>query len=94
MECEVLFWNGKIWLSGYEDRTWLTFSTKTGRITNLGKSNLPDLQLFDNVVNLNGSRVFPGFHDSHIHVSLLGKSLMSVDLRGCTSIENMQVVCL
>lgn len=36
-----------------------------------------------------GKAVIPGFNDSHIHLYSLGKSLRSVQLYGCTSIEEV-----
>jgi predicted amidohydrolase YtcJ len=42
------------------------------------------------VIDLQGQIVFPGFHDAHIHMYLLGQKLMSLDCSGCASIEELQ----
>ena len=36
------------------------------------------------------SRVFPGFIDSHIHVGLTGRAKHTLDLKGCSSIEDLK----
>jgi len=42
------------------------------------------------VIDLAGKAVLPGFHDSHIHVYMLGEAATYLDLSGCESIEEMQ----
>ncbi len=42
------------------------------------------------LVDLKGCVVMPGFVDSHLHLSSLGESLRSLDLRGVNSIEDVK----
>lgn len=41
-------------------------------------------------LHLSFFRVFPGFHDSHIHVSMTGQAADSVDAKDCKSIEDFK----
>ena len=41
-------------------------------------------------INLRGKTVVPGFIDSHVHITGYGKSLKQIDLRGVSSIKEMQ----
>ncbi len=41
------------------------------------------------LIDANGKAVIPGFNDSHIHLYSLGKSLQSVQLYGCKSVEEV-----
>ena len=64
---------------------------KTGRIIQLGTENPPvsDFGAADKQ-DYGGQRILPGLHDSHIHVSSVGQAIMSVQLKGCKSIEEFQ----
>lgn len=42
-----------------------------------------------NIVKLNGAALYPGFNDSHCHLTLLGMGLERVDLRGANSFEEV-----
>ena len=41
------------------------------------------------VVDLHGALVAPGFVDSHVHTTELGMSLVTLDLSGCTSLDDL-----
>ena len=57
----------------------------------LGQSD-PPVSSFteDSKADYRGQRILPGLHDSHIHVSSIGKALLAIDLKGCQSIEEFQ----
>ncbi|MFY9939601.1 MAG: amidohydrolase family protein [Silvibacterium sp.] len=50
------------------------------------KFQSPTTQLID----LHGAFVMPGFNDAHAHLGSAGEIKLSVDLTGCTSLEDMQ----
>jgi len=86
-----LVYNARIWQSAGADVTWMTFNTVSGYITAVGRHD-PPLDKFppNRRRDASDSRIIPGLHDSHLHVTLLGRQLRSVDLRGCQSIEELQ----
>lgn len=43
----------------------------------------------ENVIDFNGGPVYPGLIDAHCHLLELGQNLMSADLRGCRSLEEV-----
>lgn len=47
----------------------------------------------DEIIDLRGMFVSPGFVDSHMHLLELGFYLSSVQLDGCTSVEDIQQAC-
>lgn len=61
---------------------------KDGKIAELGHEENPSLQA-KTTLNLKGKTVLPGFIDSHLHGSLTGLSLTSIDLRGADSIDTI-----
>jgi predicted amidohydrolase YtcJ len=78
-------------MSGQMDLTWMLFNTDTGYIISVGTENPPtDCVPESRRTDFGGFRILPGLHDSHIHIGLLGRSLNSVDLRNCKSIEDLQ----
>lgn len=44
----------------------------------------------EDIIDLNGKRVIPGLHDAHIHVYELGRLASTLNLEGCSSIEEFQ----
>ena len=42
------------------------------------------------VIDVKGSWVFPGFHDSHIHLAAYGLRAASLDLSECDSIDHLK----
>ena len=47
----------------------------------------PDLAAGEEVIDLQGAVVLPGFVDAHVHTGLYARGLFSADLRDCTSLE-------
>ncbi|CAH1795169.1 unnamed protein product [Owenia fusiformis] len=88
---DTLVYNARIWQSGGEDASWMVFSTTTGLIKTLGRAD-PPLKAPDVSCSIDykGKRIFPGFHDSHIHVSLLGQAMRNIELNGAGSIDEFK----
>ena len=86
-----LVYNSKIWVSDSIERHWFTFNPSSGRVIDIGTNPHPKKDDYKEAIDAGSCRIFPGFHESHIHVSSLGKSLMSADFKGCRSIKEMQV---
>ena len=64
-------------------------------ITAIGnKEDLEEkLKECDEVIDLKGLTVMPGFIDSHMHLLELGFYLSNVQLSGCTSLEQIAEIC-
>jgi predicted amidohydrolase YtcJ len=43
----------------------------------------------DNIIDLNGKTVLPGFNDSHLHISSVGDAISSCDLTSARSIDDI-----
>jgi len=88
--CELVY-NARIWQSTGDDMTWMAFSADSGYVTAVGRHD-PPLDKFPPTRrrDVGGRRVIPGLHDSHIHVTYLGRQLHCVDLKGCQSVEQLQ----
>ena len=86
-----LVYNARIWQSPGDDMTWMTFNTDSGYITAVGRDD-PPLDKFpsDHRHDVHSSRIIPGLHESHLHLTFLGRQLHYVDLTGCRSIEQLQ----
>ena len=86
----LLISNAKIWVSGLPDFNWMIINVKTGYVVDIGRNSCPTSTLFLNHIDINGRRIFPGFHDSHIHVSLYGELLNNLNLVECKSIDKFK----
>lgn len=86
-----LVYNARIWQSAGDDLTWMTFNTGSGYVTAVGRHD-PPLDKFppDRRRDVSGRRIIPGLHESHIHLTYLGRQLQWLDLKGCQSIEQLQ----
>ena len=86
-----LVFNARIWQSPGEDTTWMTFSTDSGYITAVGRHDPPVDKFPPNRRrDIKGRRIIPGLHESHLHLTYLGRQLNLVDLKGCQSVEQLQ----
>lgn len=65
-----------------------TMVTQNGRIVAIGEDNLRQRYSNAEVINLNGKTVIPGLTDAHGHVLGLGMSLLQVDLRDSSSVQD------
>ena len=66
------------------------FVVKDGRFVAIG--NTADIRAryaSDKELDMQGSPVYPGFHDAHCHFTGLGKNLQFVNLRGATSFQEV-----
>jgi predicted amidohydrolase YtcJ len=93
-----LFFNGKIWqwsndsnLQSPEDRYahWFTVCDE-GMVHQVGRGSPTDelTSQTTSVIDLHGSLVIPGLHDSHIHAYFLGESSEYLNLTGCKSYDD------
>lgn len=90
-ELLTLFYNAKIYQSGREDQTWLTFHNGNGFIIDVGKHNPPVDQFpEERRKDCDGRRILPGLHDSHLHVLKYGQTLTDLNVKDCDSIEDFQ----
>ena len=68
----TLLYNGCIWRQCGSLYDWILFDSKTGVIANCGVGNPPRKEA-SNSYDLRKQWVFPGFHDSHLHIGETGK---------------------
>ncbi|ELU03691.1 hypothetical protein CAPTEDRAFT_206365 [Capitella teleta] len=88
---DVLVVNAQIWsgkIGG--DFSWMRYNPSSGYITEVGRGAPPPKETATKVKDFHGKRIFPGFHESHLHLGHLGNLLCSLDLHGCNSIEKLQ----
>jgi len=85
----TLLINGKIYLE--KGRFGEALSIKDGYVEAVGttKSISATRRLKDEVIDLQGKTVLPGFNDSHLHLFLLGEAMASCNLTGAASIDEM-----
>lgn len=85
----TLLINGKIYLE--KGRFQEALAIKDGIVEAIGTTK----EIFkmqdesDQIMDLNGKTVLPGFNDSHLHLFLLGEAMASCNLKGSTSIDEM-----
>ena len=66
------------------------FAVKDGKFLFVGTTEqVKEKYTSDNVIDFKGGAVYPGLIDAHCHLLELGQNLMSADLRGCRSLEEV-----
>lgn len=80
---DLVLLNGKIWTGDPSQLEVEALAVKGGRILTIGKN--PEIKALvgekTRVIDLNGRRAVPGFHDSHIHLLGGGRQLSQVSLK-------------
>lgn len=89
---DKVFYNGKVVTMEKEGETFSALAIKDGKIIALGsdeeiKEYLPET---NEVIDLQGKTVLPGFIDSHVHFTQTGLGLLAVNLAGTKSIAEVQ----
>ena len=88
---DKIFFNGNFYSSDEKETEYLGITD--GKISGIGK--LEDIRKIyeyaDEVIDLEGKNVYPGFTDAHMHlVAYAQKKKYEVSLSGCTSKEEMK----
>ncbi|MFD2552462.1 amidohydrolase [Bizionia sediminis] len=66
------------------------FAIKDGKFVDIAAANiLQSKYAADTIINAEGKTIFPGFIDAHAHFEGLGNNLLSVDLMGTTSFDDV-----
>jgi len=88
---DTIFLNGDIYTQAAPARAQ-AMAVRDGRILAVGTNDEVRKLKRGNtqVVDLGGHFVIPGFNDAHVHLEHAGLELLSVDLRGVRSLEEMQ----
>jgi predicted amidohydrolase YtcJ len=88
---DTIFLNGDIYTQATPARAQ-AMALREGRIIAVGSND--DIRKLKgahtHVVDLGGHFVMPGFNDAHVHLEHAGLELLSVDLRGTRSLQEMQ----
>jgi predicted amidohydrolase YtcJ len=91
VHADVLFINGNIRLSADAGSHAEALAVEQGVIVGTGTTNdIRNNFSADKVIDLEGKYVFPGFVDAHAHLEGLGIALMTVDLAGTNSVQEIQ----
>ena len=90
IQADTILFNGSIWTCDDLQPMAEALAVFDGRILAVG-STADILQNYtsDDCIDLQGRRVLPGLHDSHMHLVGTGMFLMSIDLTGTTSIGEL-----
>jgi len=83
-----LWYGGTIYTMEKENETVESVLVQEGKIIAVGSLNELRNQA-DQIINLNGNIMYPGFVDSHLHVIYHGEKLLRLDLSKATSCEEM-----
>ncbi|WP_079475749.1 amidohydrolase [Marinococcus halophilus] len=89
---KTLWYNGNIYTMEKEGEQVEAVLTSDGAIEKAGSLSEIEKELkrpSSRRVNLNGSTMYPGFTDSHLHMIGLGETMIQLDLSECTSAEEM-----
>ena len=88
---EIIFVNGDIYTQATPPRAQ-ALAVRDGRILAIGTND--DIRKLKGehtqIVDLGGHFMMPGFNDAHVHLEHAGLELLSVDLRGMRSLQEMQ----
>ncbi|KIL43856.1 amidohydrolase [Jeotgalibacillus soli] len=83
-----LWTNGTIYTMQKENHTVEAILTQHGKIIDVGRKEEIEQRLaetVDEIIDLKGQILFPGFVDSHLHLIGVGETLMQLDLSFMTS---------
>ena len=82
--------NGKVYIVDSVFSIAEAFAVKDGKFLFVGTTEEVNKNYAsDNVIDFKGGAVYPGLIDAHCHLLELGQNLMSADLKGCKSIEEV-----
>lgn len=87
----LILYNGNIMTMDKDKPHAEAVAVKDDKIVLLGSNEeiLFSREKDSKIIDLEGKTVVPGFNDSHMHLLGYGKSLETVDLNGCKSIDEM-----
>jgi predicted amidohydrolase YtcJ len=84
---DLVLLNGKVWTGGENQPAAMALAARQGRLVHVG--NDADARKFvgpnTRVIDAQGKRVVPGFHDSHVHILGAGLGLSRVQLKNATN---------
>ena len=84
------FINGKIYTMEAENDVCEAFSVLNDKFYQVGSNKEILNDECDEIVDLSGGIVLPGFIDSHLHILASGKNLNTVNLRNASSVKEVK----
>jgi hypothetical protein len=88
---DLLLVNGRVYTLDDHGQLAEAMAISNGRIVAVGSSaSIQESFTPAQVIDLHGLPVYPGFIDAHGHMEGLGSSLMNVDLRGASSLDEIR----
>jgi hypothetical protein len=88
---DLLLLNGRVYTLDGHQQLEEAVAVSNGRIVAVGSSaSLQESFTAAQRIDLGGLPVYPGFIDAHGHMEGLGSSLMNVDLRGASSMDEIR----
>lgn len=79
--------NGKIYIE--KNNFQEAILIENGIIKDVGTNDAILLNSVDNIIDLHGKTVLPGFNDSHMHLASIGNAMNSCDLSSARSIDDV-----
>ncbi|WP_280769927.1 amidohydrolase [Salipaludibacillus daqingensis] len=93
----TLWYGGKIRTLQTENDVYDAIYVEKGKVIKIGSHNeiinMPDITISEEI-NLQGSVMYPGFVDSHLHMIGHGEKLLKLDVSELTSIDELKEVLL
>lgn len=86
---DFILHNGKIYTVDSAFNIAEAMVVNNGIIVEVGKNDIIDKYETDQIIDLQGKTVYPGFIDAHCHFYGYGTTLSQIDLRGTISFEQM-----
>ena len=89
-EVDLLVCNAQVYTVDNDFSQASAFAVKGGRFVAVGATdNIRARYTAKQEIDMSGAPIYPGFHDAHSHFVSLSRSLLSVDLRGAASFEEV-----
>lgn len=82
-----VFHNGKIYVE--KGQFCQALSVQDGIIQRIGGDDEILAHGADEIIDLQGAAVVPGFNDSHLHLGMVGENMRTCDLRGARSVQEI-----
>lgn len=90
MYAEKCYINGKVYSMDKDGESFEGFAVRDGKIVAVGSSEEISKISCDQLVDLDGKTVLPGFIDTHQHILSYAEGLQAVNLRGAKSFDEVK----
>ena len=89
-DVDLIGYNGVVYTVDSAFSMAEAFAVKDGKFVSVGTTDdVLGKYKSENMIDFKGGAVYPGLIDAHCHLLELGQNLMSADLKGCKSLEEV-----